>query len=63
MASRNVLTMADAKLVKKVGEAKTDAVEDKRDADYKVAAEKCDSLAGDAKTACVGAAKQRYGKT
>lgn len=55
--------LADAKLVKKVGEAKSDAVEDKRDADYKVAAEKCDSLAGDAKSACVTAAKQRFGKT
>lgn len=55
--------LADAKLAKKVGEAKTDAVDDKRDADYKVAAEKCDSLAGDAKSACVTAAKQRFGKT
>ena len=55
--------LADAKLVKKVGEAHTDAAEDKRDADYKVAAEKCDSLAGDAKSACVTAAKARFGKT
>lgn len=55
--------LADAKLAKKVGEAKTDAVDDKRDADYKVAAEKCDSLAGDAKSACVTAAKQRFGKS
>jgi hypothetical protein len=55
--------LADAKLAKKVGEAKTDAVDDKRDADYKVAAEKCDSLAGDAKSACVTAAKHRFGKT
>lgn len=55
--------LADAKMVKKVGEARTDAVEDKRDADYKVAAEKCDSLAGAAKSACVSAAKQRFGKT
>ncbi|MBC7480806.1 MAG: hypothetical protein H7337_02585 [Rhizobacter sp.] len=59
----HIKALADAKLVKKVGEAKTDAVQDKRDADYKVAAEKCDSLAGDAKSACVTAAKQRYGKT
>ena len=55
--------LADAKMMKKVGEAKSDAVDDKRDADYKVANEKCDSLAGDAKAACVSAAKQRYNKS
>ena len=54
--------LADAKMTKKVGEAKKDAVEDKQDADYKVATEKCDSLAGDAKSACVSAAKARYHK-
>jgi len=54
--------LADAKLSKKVGEAKKDAVDDKRDADYKVAAEKCDSLSGDAKSACVSAAKVRFNK-
>ena len=55
--------LADAKLNKKVGEARNDAVEDKREADYKVATEKCDSLAGDAKSACISAAKSKYGKT
>jgi hypothetical protein len=55
--------LADAKLTKKVGEAKKDAMEDKTEADYKVAAEKCDSLAGDAKAACISAAKARFGKT
>ena len=54
--------LADAKMVKKVGDAKMDAIDDKRDADYKVATEKCDSLAGDAKAACVSAAKLRYNK-
>ena len=54
--------LADAKLDKKVGEARNDAAEDKREADYKVATEKCDSLAGDAKAACVSAAKSRFGK-
>ena len=54
--------LADAKMVKKVGEAKMDAVDDKRDANYKVATEKCDSLAGDAKAACISAAKLRYNK-
>jgi hypothetical protein len=36
---------------------------EKREADYKVAIEKCDSFAGPAKEACVGNAKLQYGKT
>ena len=52
--------LADAKMSEKVGEAKKDAAEDKRDADYKVAIEKCDSLAGEAKASCVSAAKSRF---
>jgi len=40
-----------------------DAAGDKRDADYKIATEKCDSLAGDAKSACISAAKSKYGKS
>lgn len=55
--------LADAKLSKQVGEARMDADADKRDADYKVAAEKCDALAGDAKSACMAAAKSRFGKS
>ena len=47
---------------KKVGEARKDAAEDKRDADYKLATEKCDSLAGDAKAACMSAAKAKFNK-
>ena len=58
-----VKALADAKMVKKVGEAKTDAKQDKRDADYKVAAEKCDSMAGDAKASCMANAKAKFGKT
>ena len=54
--------LAEAKLDKKIGAAVKDSAEDKRDADYKVATEKCDSLAGDAKAACVSAAKSRFGK-
>lgn len=54
--------LADAKLQSKVGAAMKDASDDKRDANYKVAAEKCDSLGGDAKTACVNEAKARFGK-
>ncbi len=58
-----VKALADAKMGKEIAAAKTDAAQDKRDADYKVAAEKCDAMAGDAKTACVAAAKARFGKT
>ena len=53
---------ADAKAAQKGTEAKMDASKDKLDADYKVAAEKCDTLAGDAKSSCVASAKARYGK-
>ena len=55
--------LADAKLDKKVGEAQSEATDDKRDAAYKVAAEKCDALAGDAKSSCMSAAKMKYGKS
>ncbi len=54
--------LADAKMGKEIGAAKKDAAADKRDADYKVDAEKCDALAGDAKSSCVAAAKAKYGK-
>lgn len=54
--------LADAKMGKQIGEAKKEATEDKRDADYKVAVEKCDAMAGDAKTSCVAAAKAKFGK-
>jgi hypothetical protein len=49
--------------VKKTADAKKEAAEDKREADYKVAVEKCDALAGNAKDACVRDAKAKYGKT
>ena len=55
--------IADIKMDKQVSEAKSDAAADKRDADYNVAVEKCDALAGDAKSACVSAAKAKFGKS
>jgi hypothetical protein len=55
--------LADAKANKEVSSARNDAANDKREADYKVAVEKCDALAGDAKTNCVAEAKARYGKS
>jgi hypothetical protein len=64
---------ADAKVVRvdadtkadmamKETEARQKAAADKRDADYKVAAEKCDALSGPAKSTCVSEAKIRYSK-
>jgi hypothetical protein len=57
-----VKALADAKMGKQIGEARSDAAADKRDADYKVAVEKCDVMAGDAKSACVASAKAQFGK-
>ena len=47
----------------KQAEARRKAEADKRDADYKVAVEKCDVLSGSAKNTCVEDAKIRYGKS
>jgi hypothetical protein len=55
--------LADAKLGKEIGVARTDAVQEKRNADYKVELAKCDALAGSAKAACVTTAKANFGKT
>ena len=57
-----VKALADAKLGKKIGEARKEAADDKRNADYKVAAEKCDAMVGDAKASCIAAAKANFGK-
>ncbi len=47
----------------KQAEASKEATADKRDAEYKVAIEKCDALAGSAKDACVSNAKVQRGKS
>ena len=57
-----IKALADAKAGKEIGEAKKDAAEDKRDADYNVAIEKCNGLSGNAKAKCVAAAKTQFGK-
>ena len=57
-----VKALADAKMGKKIGEAKKEASDDKMDANYKVAVEKCDALAGEPKTSCIAAAKTKFGK-
>ena len=57
-----VKAKADAKATEKVAAVRRDAAEDKRDADYKVALERCDSMSGAAKDACVSDAKARHAK-
>ena len=58
-----VATDAQVQAVEKTAEARKDANTEKRDADYKVAVEKCDALAGTTKDSCVQDAKGRYGKS
>lgn len=57
-----VRAKSDAKARNSGAEARSDAAADKRDADYKLAVEKCDALSGDAKSACVANARARYSK-
>lgn len=54
--------VADAKASKEIGEVKSDAKEDRSDANYEVAIEKCDAMSGPAKEACVASAKSKYDK-
>lgn len=58
----HVRALADAKVSDQAVAAAKDATDDKRDADYKVAAEKCDSQAGDAKATCINTAQAHYNK-
>ncbi len=58
-----VATDAKMQAVEKTSDARKDANADKRDADYKVALEKCDVLAGVSKDSCILDAKGRYGKS
>lgn len=60
--SVKVAAIATAKADKKVIEARKDEAADKLDAEYKVALEKCDALAGNAKDACIANAKKKYGR-
>ncbi len=57
-----VAALADAKADRKISEARADAEEDKRSADYKVALEKCDAFAGAPQKACVADVKTQFGK-
>ena len=59
----HVKALADAKMNKEIHAARKDAAEDTNDAQYKVATEKCESLAGAPKAACITDAKSRFGKS
>lgn len=61
--STHTKAIADAKMVKTVVAARTDAADTKSDANYKVAVEKCDSMNGDAKTTCVAQAKAAFNRS
>jgi hypothetical protein len=53
--------LADAKMGQEIGTAKKDAAAEKKEADYKVAHEKCEAYLGDAKASCVADAKAKFG--
>jgi len=55
-------TKADAKAQMKSRTAMADSRDTKREADYKVAKERCDSMSGDAKDQCIKQAKAQYGQ-
>lgn len=55
--------LADARSEQKIEAARQEAAQDKRDAEYTVALQRCDALAGDAKAACIAQAKARFGKS
>lgn len=52
----------ESKAPEKVADAKRNANDDKKDAEYKVAKEKCDAMSGQAKDNCVAQAKLKFGK-
>lgn len=52
--------MASLKARQDIQEARDEAAEKKRDADYKVARERCDTMSGSAKDACQASAKARF---
>lgn len=51
-----------AKAPEKIADTKRDAKDDKRDAEYKVAKEKCDALSGQPKDNCIAQAKLKFAK-
>ena len=60
--STKVQIIAKATADKKIIEARKDEAEDKNNAEYKVAIEKCDAMTGSAKDNCVAKVKASHGK-
>jgi len=60
--AQEVSAKADAKANRTSTDAHADAQDDKRDANYKLALQKCDGLGGAAKDQCVSNAKTTYGQ-
>ncbi len=58
-----VAAVTNKEAATKQADARTEATADKREAEYKVAIEKCDALAGGAKDVCVSNAKTQFGKS
>jgi len=57
-----VAARADARADRKTVEARLDARDEKIDAEYRVALQRCDAFAGAVKDQCVGTARTSYGK-
>lgn len=60
--SARIAAVEDAKADQKISSIRKDAAEDKMDAEYKVAKEKCNGLSGDAKDACLKQVKVKFSK-
>ena len=60
--SAHIAAIDDARADKKIADIRNEVKEDKMDAEYNVAREKCDGLAGKAKDVCVKQAKTRFNK-
>jgi len=58
-----VAAVTNKEAATKQADARVEATADKREAEYKVAIEKCDALAGGAKDVCVSNAKAQFGKS
>lgn len=58
--AKNVHSEEDAKAQHKASDARKDANQEKLEADYKVAKERCDNFSGSEKDACQDRAKAKY---
>jgi hypothetical protein len=56
------VALADAKMIKVVNDAKADDDRVKREGDYKIATEKCETLTGESKATCIVSAKALLSK-